>query len=218
MIERKKRNYIILIVMSCFMIFTVVAILISFEQGLSYGEIKGTIRSVNVRQVKAGSYDDSRYYIESTVKYDYTLGGKNYTNSTNLRKDYSGMEGESVTIIYSKFNPRKSSIGSRKESLFSGFSSIIGSICLLCFIIHDIRSWVLKRKEENEKIEWHSISYDELIMLKNEQKKKTRLNIFLFVLSGLLTFVILFFAIPLWAFTIARAIDVKLCYKNLPSI
>lgn len=106
--------------------------------------------------------------------------------TTDLRDDYTGREGDQVTVIYNKSNPWKSDIGSQGRSLYSGITLLIGSVVLLVYVIRDIISWVHRRKEENTQIAWQSYSSDEL----------------------------LFFAIPLWIFTIARAIDVKLCYPE----
>lgn len=212
MIKRAKRNYIVVIMMSCFMLFTAWFACISFEQALSYGETSGIIKSVDVREVESGTYDDSYYYWESTVKYDYTVDGREYTRTTDLRANYTGREGEQVTVIYNKSNPQKSSIGSRNRSLYSGIASIIGSAWLLSYMIRDIIDWTHRRKAENGQIAWQSLSSDELLVLSDEKKKNTKINILLFTASVLCSFLLLFFAIPLWAFTIARAIDVKLCY------
>lgn len=215
MIKRAKRNYIIVIMMSCFMLFTITHACIGFEQALSYGETNGIVRSVNVREVEGGSYDDRFYYTESTVGYDYTIDGRDYTGTTDLRDDYTGREGDQVTVIYNKSNPWKSDIGSQGRSLYSGITSLIGSVVLLVYVIRDIISWAHRRKEENAQIAWQSYSSDELLALSMEKKRKKRISILLYIVSVLCTFLLLFFAIPLWIFTIARAIDVKLCYPDL---
>ena len=215
MIKRVKRNYIFVIMMSCFMIFTVAFTLIKFEQAFSYGETNGIIRSVDVRQVESGSYDDRTYYTESTVKYDYTIGGREYSGTTDLRADYTGREREQVTIIYDKHNPRKSSIGSRDLSLCTGIIAIISSVILLIYIIYDIIVWIRKRKAENAQIVWQNLSSADLLMLSDEKKKNKKINCFLLIASVLGAILLLFFAIPLWAFTVARIIDTKLCYPNI---
>lgn len=215
MIKRAKRNYIIVIMMSCFMIFTLAFALVGFEQALSYGETDGVIKSVNVREVEGGTYDDRYYYTESAVKYDYTIGGREYSGTTYLREDYTGREGERVTVIYDKSSPRKSDIGSRTKSLGFGITSLISTAVLLIYAIYDMINWVRIRKAENTQISWQSLSSDERLALNNEKKKKTKLNIILLIASALCTFLLLFFAIPLWVFTVAKMIDVKLCYPNL---
>lgn len=212
-VKRQKRSYVILLLMSFFLIFTTVGIFFGIWDLLTYAETDGVVVNVKVYDREGGTTGDKYYYKESVVTCKYTVKGREYTARYTEKGDLSSYKGETIGIYYERSNPNKSTMWS--SEWLRNISSVCGSIFFVCWIISDIKQWVKLRKEENLNFSLAFMSEKdrEEYLIAAVKKKKT--NTILTVLS-IVGSIFLFFNIPLVAYTIARKIDYKYCYGFIP--
>lgn len=206
--KRKKRKYILLIIAAFILPFSIAFLYSSIEELFFYGKAQATIISVNTEEREGGTSGDTYYYTESELKCSYTVGNFEYRKRFEIKSDYSGWKGKTITILYNKENPYECVMESQSVKAF--LYSIIFTAGSICYIVFDIKRWVNIRKEENDSILQAPFSDSDMQQYTAQRKKQKRINIIL-IIASILGLVLFVFDIPLIVYTIARNVDYRSC-------
>ena len=226
--KRQKRKYIFLIIAAVILPFSIAVLYTSIDKTVHYGKAQATIISVDTEERKGGTYDDKYYYIESEIKCSYIVDDFEYTKKFEIKGDYSGREGENITVLYNKEKPFECVMGTGAvTAIIYSLIFTVGSI--VCIII-DILGWRNVRKEENKNLSQVNLSDFDIQQYSEQMKKQKRTNTILIIASAvgaaLVVFnivinasvpgaILLVVDVPLIVYTVARNIDYRLCRELL---
>ncbi len=223
-LKRQKRKYIFLIIAAVILPFSIAFLYTSIDKSIHYGSAQATIISVDTEEREGGTYGDRYYYTESEIKCRYIAEDLEYTKKFEIKGDYSGREGENITVLYDKEKPFECVMESGNTMRF--IHSIIFTVGGICYIIIDIRGWCNVRKEENKNLSQVDLSDSDIQQYSAQMKKQKRTNTILIIASAvgaaLVVFnivinasvpgaILLVVDIPLIVYTVARNIDYRLC-------
>ncbi len=180
--KRQKRKYIFLIIAAVILPFSIAVLYTSIDKAFHYGRAQATIISVDTEEREGGTYDDKYYYTESEIKCRYIVGDFEYTKRFEIKGDYSGREGENITVLYDKEKPFECVMGS--GAVTSILYSIIFTVGSICYIIIDIRGWRNVRKEENKSLSRVNLSDSDMRQYSAQMKKQKRTNTILIIASA----------------------------------
>ncbi len=209
--KRQKRKYLMLIISSVILTFSIAILYRSIEQTFTYKETEATILSVETENREGGTSDDRYYYIESEIKCCYTVDGLEYRKTFTIKADYSGSEGRTITILYNKKHPFDSVLESKSIKAF--LYSMVFTVGSVYCIFFDIRNWVRIRKKENENESQTYFPAEAMQQYERKRRRQKAVNIVLTIVSILLLLPLSLIELTLIVYTIARNIDYRMCYK-----
>ncbi len=222
--KRQKRKYIFLIIAAFILPFSIAVLYVSIDKIFCYGRAQATIISVDTEERKGGTSGDRYYYTESEIKCSYIVGDFEYRKRFEIKGDYSGREGENITVLYNKEKPFECVMES--GSITTIIYSIIFTVGSICCIIVDIWRWINIRKEENKSLSKVNLSDSDMRQYSAQMKKQKRTNTIMIIASAvgaaLVVFnivinasvpgaILLVVDVPLIVYTIARNIDYRSC-------
>ena len=225
-LKRQKRKYIILIIAAAILPFSIAVLYTSIDKNVHYGKAQATIISVDTEERKGGTYDDKYYYIESEIECSYIVDNFEYTKKFEIKGDYSGREGENITVLYNKEKPFECVMGTGAVTAI--IYSAVFTVGSICYIFIDIRSWRNIRKEENKNLSQVTLSDSDMQQYSEQMKKQKRTNTILTIASAVGAALVVFNIVinasvpgaillvvddPLIVYTAARNIDYRLCSR-----